>query len=1175
MTFRVLIAVFKTTWDDHTARLSRWALKVREFHYFQLARDYFYILSVCRISVASLLIGAFLLSVPQARDLFIDVSYLPSNREPRLLALAPEFIKFQSLIVLGWALPVFFAARWSLRNEDWQSYFDDTGNFLDLPHEVIRRRQLHAAVIWVPRLMAFICFMLVLNGLSRAGENLFDPVSNDSSALATKHLQWLIYSTLITAGLFFWLMLRGRAITNWLFPNTVLPLPALPVAIDEKNPARTRDEIAEFFVPTPTANLVGVESMHMRNLMRHFNLLRDRWPYQQEIDRRSRKINFLESTYFWILLPLVIGIALAISYLPTFQRMYLVPLVLGLWIPVFYFLSRVSQVTRFPVIFTCFGLLLLAKALIGDNHEVAFRTFEKKLVEWNDIDALSRGHAAGAKQKADAELKIANDALKALATPIAGVAGSDPQPPRQAASHAGDAKAALAVAQKMVVEAERASAQAPAPHALAANTNFPTAPQLSLEDAVTLWRKAQRRPNEKDGFCWIDHREVTGTTNQVKADGTRLVPCPQSVARTIEDTNAPYPPSGLENCLVAHASSGTFKKSHLKPCSFAIEAVMRASRQRRPTNANLDDVNDQTATGPTGKCWLVDSNDPEADKANLAACPPPIIVAAAGGASRAAFMTVSVLGHMLDATCPDWHSDANPIKRENRFCTQRPIFADRLFAISGVSGGSLGASVYAAAWARATNATHGQYRHPCAEIGQGTPVSLWFRSRAPENWRECLQLMTVGDFLSPVTVGMAFRDFFSFLQGPYRDRASLLENAWADTFSSAIGNLESGPLFTDPFSAFLPSLDSCKSPALPDCADRPVWRPLLLLNGTSATTGRRIITSHLKPVYSDPPPPLPPEMARAQAYTRLVAGPTQRFHETPSTRRLFPDAYDLYDMVSVAFQRRARAGDDGLEGKDSCRELNPGVTMPPISGEIWDVSLATATSNSARFPIVSPAGTISCRSTGFGYFSSPSDTIDRIIDGGYFENFGATTSLDLAVALQKKGLRPVVLLITNEPMSERDASVLVRGHDRAPGIPDAADTVTAPWLTTTFSGLAETRNARGTDQVTKLLSVVNPDRKSAGLWHIGLYREDMAGGSAKSVSMSWWLSKPVQEYIDDQLPLAIGIEPREAIRPHRGRSRNAQQLRDLCTDLMQAIPCRAIMSDTTAPDLPLFGRQLP
>ena len=58
---------------------------------------------------------------------------------------------------------------------------------------------------------------------------------------------------------------------------------------------------------------------------------------------------------------------------------------------------------------------------------------------------------------------------------------------------------------------------------------------------------------------------------------------------------------------------------------------------------------------------------------------PFIIVATAGGGSRAGYWTASVLGYLQD---------------------ERPIFKDHLFAISGVSGGSLGAAVFRAALAR-------------------------------------------------------------------------------------------------------------------------------------------------------------------------------------------------------------------------------------------------------------------------------------------------------------------------------------------------------------------------------------------------------------------------------------------------------------------------------------------
>src|SRR5262249_54744579 len=82
-------------------------------------------------------------------------------------------------------------------------------------------------------------------------------------------------------------------------------------------------------------------------------------------------------------------------------------------------------------------------------------------------------------------------------------------------------------------------------------------------------------------------------------------------------------------------------------------------------------------------------------------CPSPIIVASAGGASRAAFMTRPTLGLLLDATCLDnEHQQLAKSKVESNMalptsCAEAPAFGERLFAVSSVSGGSLGAVVYA------------------------------------------------------------------------------------------------------------------------------------------------------------------------------------------------------------------------------------------------------------------------------------------------------------------------------------------------------------------------------------------------------------------------------------------------------------------------------------------------
>jgi hypothetical protein len=94
----------------------------------------------------------------------------------------------------------------------------------------------------------------------------------------------------------------------------------------------------------------------------------------------------------------------------------------------------------------------------------------------------------------------------------------------------------------------------------------------------------------------------------------------------------------------------------------------------------------------------------------------------------------------------------------------------------------------------------------------------------------------------------------------------------------------------------------------------------------------------------------------------------------------FPDAYDFFALVS------------------------------------GDVLPSTAANNSARFPYVSPAGTLRAGGADRGH----------IVDGGYFENFGAATAGELlhAVidALGRRGrtARPVLIQISNDPALAAD-----------------------------------------------------------------------------------------------------------------------------------------------------------
>src|SRR5688572_25160282 len=94
-----------------------------------------------------------------------------------------------------------------------------------------------------------------------------------------------------------------------------------------------------------------------------------------------------------------------------------------------------------------------------------------------------------------------------------------------------------------------------------------------------------------------------------------------------------------------------------------------------------------------------------------------------------------------------------------------------------------------------------------------------------------------------------------------------------------------------------------------------------------------------------------------------------------------------------------------------------------------DLRVSTAAHNSARFSWVSPAGTIidaSGRSRG------------HVLDGGYFENYGAVTLLETvrATLLELRGrkLLPIIIQISSDPeLPPRDQSHATKSSCKTDG----------------------------------------------------------------------------------------------------------------------------------------------
>ena len=253
--------------------------------------------------------------------------------------------------------------------------------------------------------------------------------------------------------------------------------------------------------------------------------------------------------------------------------------------------------------------------------------------------------------------------------------------------------------------------------------------------------------------------------------------------------------------------------------------------------------------------------------------------------------------------------------------------------------------------------------------------------------------------------------------------------------------------------------------------------PYLVLNGTSVETGQRIITTDLLPTYA--------------ASSRCPSGgPTA---ECP----IFTHAIDFHSLVRSDL----------------------------------DVRLSTAATNSARFPVISPPGSI---------YQVDTDVVDRIVDGGYFENFGAESALELAQAMVdvEPALAPFILVVSNDPQSVLTEERTARGVV----VPDAADHSFLPEVVGPVDAIGAVRSGRGRLAVAHAAAWLDArfgGRCPVNLVQIKVWPEDSAGhcpvGTAtpekiRQVSMSWWLSKPVQMNLHEQLePTADRCNNRTAV----------------------------------------------
>jgi hypothetical protein len=171
---------------------------------------------------------------------------------------------------------------------------------------------------------------------------------------------------------------------------------------------------------------------------------------------------------------------------------------------------------------------------------------------------------------------------------------------------------------------------------------------------------------------------------------------------------------------------------------------------------------------------------------------------------------------------------------------------------------------------------------------------------------------------------------------------------------------------------------------------------------------------------------------------------------------------------------------------------------------------------SARFTYVSPAGSLEKAGRTYG----------RVVDGGYFENSGATTTLAILQTIDQLAetdprwnlVERYVIHISNEPIDPKYANDSLALAADNPNIrpQDFLNEALSP-----LSALLTTRNARGYyARESAAWAVSHPN-----YLHFGLCRR------STNVPLGWVLSRSTRQRMDDQLVKGApcGVDGSEAV----------------------------------------------
>ena len=201
----------------------------------------------------------------------------------------------------------------------------------------------------------------------------------------------------------------------------------------------------------------------------------------------------------------------------------------------------------------------------------------------------------------------------------------------------------------------------------------------------------------------------------------------------------------------------------------------------------------------------------------------------------------------------------------------------------------------------------------------------------------------------------------------------------------------------------------------------------------------------------------------------------------------------LLNSTSVQLGRRIVASPYAWPLADVSVEEQDPIDFHKLTGR--DVSVATAVHNTARFPYISAAGHLRAKN---------GENLGHLVDGGYFENTGADTLIDLLRYLKQSAspldVRFIVVALLNSPPEQ---------HLTDPARIPWRETPSLGELFSPLRALLQTRAARGDLALRRLRESVEPG-------DVVEFRVCSDSG-LREAPLGWQLSKEMVDILDANL----------------------------------------------------------